>query len=48
MSLTYSDFTENQSDELEIELKDNHRLFQNDWRPAKGDKINVQIGYKSP
>ena len=46
MSLTYSDATENQSDELEIELKDNHKLFQNEWRPQKGDKISAQIGYK--
>ena len=47
MSLTYTDYEKGQSDELSLELKDNDKLFQNDWRPRKGDKISAKIGYNN-
>lgn len=44
-SLTYTDYEKGNSDELEITLKDNHKLFQKNLRPIKGDKISAYIGY---
>lgn len=45
MSLSYTDYEKDRSDELAIKLKDYDNLFVNSWRPAKGDKINVSISY---
>ena len=47
LSLTYTDYEKEQSDELNIELKDNKKLFQGDWKPQKGDKISAKIGYNT-
>lgn len=47
MSLTYSDYEKDQSDELNLQLKDSDKYFQNSWRPKKGDKISAQIGYEN-
>ena len=46
MSLTFTDYEKDQSDELNLQLKDSDKYFQNSWRPQKGDKISAQIGYE--
>lgn len=45
LSISYTDYEKDQSDELEIELKDGDGRFQGDWRPQKGDKIIAAFGY---
>lgn len=45
ISLRYTDYEKDQSDELEIELKDGDDRFKGEWRPKKGDKIIASIGY---
>lgn len=47
MSLTFTDYEKDQSDELNLQLKDSDKYFQNSWRPQKGDKITAQIGYEN-
>jgi phage protein D len=42
-SITYTDKVEGESDEIEIELEDRDGMWQNDWFPAKGDTIEVQL-----
>ena len=43
LSLTYSDKTEGESDEIEIELEDVDLRWQNSWYPEKGAKLTVTI-----
>jgi len=43
LSLTYTDKTHGESDELEIELEDASKLWQFDWYPEKGAKITASI-----
>lgn len=45
LSLTYTDYLKGQSDELTLKLINPENLFNNDWYPQKGDKIQAQIGY---
>lgn len=47
MSLTFTDYEKDQSDELDLQLKDSDKYFQNSWRPQKGDKVAAQIGYEN-
>lgn len=47
LSLTYSDRTQGESDEISISLQDSTRKWQSDWYPSKGDKINLKIGYSN-
>lgn len=44
LSLTYSDKTEGESDEVSIELEDVDGLWQNNWYPEKGANLTVTIG----
>lgn len=44
-SLTYRDYEKDQSDELEIRLKDTDSLFITSLYPKKGSKISAKIGY---
>lgn len=44
LSLTYTDKTEGEADEVEIELEDVDALWQNSWYPEKGAKLIVTIG----
>lgn len=43
LSLTYTDKTEGESDEIEIEVEDVDALWQNKWYPEKGAKLTVTI-----
>jgi len=42
-SITYTDKTEKQADEIAIELEDSEQLWQNEWYPEKGAKLSVEI-----
>lgn len=44
ISLSYSDKTEGESDEIEIEVEDVDLRWQNSWYPEKGAKLTVSIG----
>lgn len=44
LSLSYTDKTEGESDELEIQLEDVDRLWQNEWYPQKGSTLKAEIG----
>lgn len=43
LSITYSDKTSGESDEIEIELDDTDGLWQNSWYPEKGAKLTLTI-----
>jgi len=43
LSISYTDKTEGESDEIEIELEDVDALWQNSWYPEKGAKLTVVI-----
>lgn len=45
LALTYTDCVQGKSDGLDIELEDTDLIWQNDWFPAKGDTLEVRIGY---
>ena len=45
--INYTDYEKEQSDELSIKLKDNDRLFQNEWYLEKGAKLTCKFGYKN-
>lgn len=44
LSLSYIDKTEGESDELEIQLEDVDKLWQNEWYPTKGSTLKAEIG----
>lgn len=43
ISVTYTDKTEKESDEISIELEDSDQLWQNEWYPEKGAKLYLEI-----
>jgi hypothetical protein len=45
LSLTYSDKTEGESDEIQINLEDSEALWRGPWYPSKGSTLEVLIGY---
>ncbi len=45
LSITYTDYLEGQSDELQIYLEDRDGRWRRGWFPGKGDEISAQIGY---
>jgi phage protein D len=45
ISVTYTDATEDESDELELSIADPSRKWISTWAPRKGDKIDLSIGY---
>ncbi|MCO5238873.1 MAG: contractile injection system protein, VgrG/Pvc8 family [Chitinophagaceae bacterium] len=47
LSLSYTDKTEGESDELQISLEDKDRLWQNEWYPEKGAILSAEIGMKN-
>lgn len=47
LSLSYSDKTEGESDELQIQLEDKDKLWQNEWYPEKGATLTAEIGMKN-
>jgi len=46
LSLTYTDYLTDQSDELELELEDVDGRWKNAWYPGKGDTLTVAIGWQ--
>ncbi len=44
-SITYTDKTSKDADDIEINLEDKRQLWQNEWYPTKGAKISLQINY---
>ena len=44
-SITYTDYEEESSDELSVQLRDNEKLFQNVWYPEKGAKLTCVLGF---
>lgn len=45
LSVSYTDKTENNSDEISISLEDTDGNWRGPWYPGKGDKIGLQFGY---
>lgn len=45
IELSYTDCMEGESDSVEITLEDTDLRWQNQWYPAHGDRVAVQIGY---
>lgn len=45
-SLTVTDKKEGESDELTVELEDSDGRWRNAWMPAKGDVLDVAIGFQ--
>lgn len=45
-SVSYTDYEEEESDELSIVLKDNDKKFQNEWSLVKGSKLSFKAGLK--
>ena len=45
LSISYTDNTEGESDELQLTLDDSDGNWRGAWEPQKGDKIKAEIGY---
>ena len=45
MSVSYTDYEKEQSDELNISLKDIENKFKNDWSVDKGTTLSCKIGF---
>ncbi|QOK96821.1 phage protein D [Ralstonia pseudosolanacearum] len=45
IAVTYTDYLDGQSDELEVELEDADGRWIKDWYPGKGDTLTLKIGY---
>lgn len=43
LSLSFKDNVQGETDEFEISLEDSQLLWQNDWYPLKGDKVQIEI-----
>lgn len=43
LDVTYTDYEKDQSDELNIRLKDNESKFRDNWSPRKGDKLTCNM-----
>lgn len=43
--IIYTDYEKDESDELNVILKDNDGKFLNSWSPRKGDKLYCEIGF---
>lgn len=46
LSVEYTDKTDNNSDEIRIEVEDTDGLWRGPWYPKKGDTIKLEFGYK--
>lgn len=47
LSIEYTDSEHGQSDEIQIQLEDSDKLWQDNWYPSKGDTLSLQIGYEN-
>jgi len=45
LSVTYSDREKDESDEVDFSIEDTDARWRDNWYPAKGDKINLRLGY---
>ena len=45
VGLAYTDHVKGKSDSMEIQVEDTDLIWQNEWYPAKGDQLDVSIGY---
>lgn len=45
VSIAYADFDHGKSDEVELRLHDRAHLWKGVWRPAKGDAMELRIGW---
>lgn len=45
LSITYTDYLQGQSDELDINLEDRDERWKKGWYPQKGDEIFCGLGY---
>lgn len=45
LAVTYTDYLDGQSDELEVELEDADGRWARHWYPGKGDTLTLKIGY---
>ena len=43
LDVTYNDYEKDQSDELDIRLKDSDNKFRDSWSPRKGDKLSCTM-----
>lgn len=46
LSVEYTDKTEGESDELQIQVEDTDGLWRGEWYPTKGDKLTLEFGYE--
>jgi phage protein D len=46
LGISYIDRLSAASGEVEIEVEDSQKRWQNSWYPALGDQLNLQIGYR--
>lgn len=46
ISVTYTDHSEGESDEVEVRLEDSDGLWRSSWYPTKGEKVTLSIGYE--
>jgi phage protein D len=44
-SISYTDAVSGESDEIQVTLQDLDGLWRSAWRPNKGDKIKLKLGY---
>ena len=45
IDVTYTDHAHGQADEVEVRLSDTDGRWRNGWYPAKGDRLDLAIGY---
>lgn len=45
LSVTYTDHSEGESDEVQLHIEDSEGLWRSSWYPKKGEKISLSIGY---
>lgn len=45
INITYNDVEEGESDELSFTVENANLVWLNEWYPAKGDKVQLSIGY---
>lgn len=45
-NVTYTDYLTGKSDTIELKLEDADGRWRDDWYPAKGDQVHIEIGYR--
>lgn len=46
LAVTYTDYLDGLSGQIEVEVEDSGHLWQGPWCPALGDRMSVMIGYE--